>query len=103
MRYETKAGVTATFTQEGRYNQPSVTLENVPGIYGQHAYHAVQFLNAAALGECFTVSGGWDDQKPHAIASEDVAAIAQMVRANTDRKLGYFQTQWVALDPSVPF
>ena len=103
MQYETSTGITATFKQKGSYGVPSVTLSNVPGIPGEHQYNASQFLDSAAIGEGFFVGAVWDDQSPFLIETADVNGIAQMVRANADRTQGYFESRWVALDPSAPF
>ncbi len=103
MKYETSTGVTTTFAQDGKYGQPSVILDNVPGIHGIHTYHAAQFLDVAARGGGFIVGADWDGQEPFRITESDVAAIATMVREQCDRRKGYFEMRWVALDPSLPF
>lgn len=77
--------------------------QNVPGIPGIHVYPAAIFLTAAAEGHSFTVAPDWNDQEPVVIPVEDVQAIAAMVRLASDRKRGYFEMRWVALDPSLPF
>lgn len=103
MHYETSTGITCNFRHEDRDEMPYVVVRDVPGIPGVLVYHAASFLMAAAEGRAFTIGPDWDDQYPFVIAIEDVQAIAAMVRSAVERKRGYFEMKWVALQPSDPF
>lgn len=103
MRYETQTGITFTFMHNEHHEEPFVVVKNVPGIHGVHTYKAAGFLDAAATNSKFTIGADWDDQQPFVLDPHEVMAIAYMVRSQTDRKRGFFEVRWVALDPSVPF
>ena len=103
MQYETSTGITVNFRHEQRDAMPHLMLHNVPGIPGIHVYHAASFLTTAAENNAFTIGPDWNDQEPFVISREDVQAIAAMVRSTSDRKRGYFEMRWIALDPSDPF
>ena len=103
MHHETKAGITFNFRHEDRDEAPYVVVNNVPGIPGVHVYHAASFMTAAAEGRAFIISPNWDDQEPITLSRDDVQAVAKMVRDACDRKRGYYEMKWVALDPSMPF
>lgn len=103
MHYETGAGITLDFKHEDRDESPFLVVRNVPGIPGVHIYHAASFLTAAAENRSFTIGVDWNDQEPFVIHMEDVRAIAAMVRSDSDRKRGYFEMKWVALNQNDPF
>ena len=103
MHYETSAGVTVQFRHEERDAEPYLMVRDVPGIPGIHTYKAASFLDAAAVNSTFTIGPDWNDQEPFVISLDDVQSIAAMVRAASERKRGYFEMKWVALDPSLPF
>lgn len=103
MNYETKSGVTIKFRHESAQEQPILVLCDVPGIPGCHTYKAAAFLDAASLNRGFVVGVDWSDQTPFHIEAPEVLEIAQWVHANTDRRCGYFETTWIAQQPSEPF
>ena len=103
MQYETSTGITVKFRHEDRDEMPYLMVHNVPGIPGIHLYRATSFLTASAENRAFTIGPDWNDQEPFVISIEDVQAVAAMVRSTSDRKRGYFETKWVALDPADPF
>lgn len=84
--------------------QPLFVLTGVPGLPGELRYFAAQWVDAAAIGEGFSMAGGYIDDPLVTVSPAETASAAAWIRARVAfLRLGGFKVSFVHNDPTVPF